>query len=87
LKTLVTDAPLKAVQKSMAKDCVDYHEWVDIGPVKTFPGEPFREADPRKVRYDAHKCDNYPGKLEKTSALGVCGMCLYICPYGRKPVV
>jgi hypothetical protein len=23
---------------------------------------------------------------EKTSALGVCGMCLYICPYGRNKI-
>ena len=24
--------------------------------------------------------------MEKTSALGVCGMCLYVCPYGRKKI-
>ncbi|MEX1351237.1 MAG: hypothetical protein AB1Z31_26310 [Desulfobacterales bacterium] len=24
--------------------------------------------------------------MEKTSALRVCGMCLYICPYGRKKI-
>ena len=38
----------------------------------------------REVRYDAHKCDQYLTKLAKSSALGVCGMCLYVCPYGRE---
>ena len=32
------------------------------------------------------KCDKYLSKLEKTSALGVCGMCLYVCPYGRNKI-
>jgi NAD-dependent dihydropyrimidine dehydrogenase PreA subunit len=60
------------------------HECVDICPVKAITGEPFREEDPREIRYSAHKCDKYLSKLKNTSALGVCGMCVYVCPYGRK---
>jgi epoxyqueuosine reductase QueG len=81
--TIITDAPLKAADNPMKERCGDCHECVDICPAKAFTGEPFREEDPREIRYDAHKCDKYPGKLEKTSALGVCGMCLYICPFGK----
>lgn len=82
--TVLTDAPLKAADKPMEQRCGECHECVDICPVKAFTGEPFREEDPRENRYDAFKCDKYLGKLKKTSALGVCGMCLYVCLFGRK---
>lgn len=81
--SVLTDASLKANKKPMKDSCGDCHECVDICPAKAFTGEPFREEDPREIRFNAHKCDKYLSKLEKTSALGVCGMCLYVCPYGR----
>ena len=81
--SVLTDAPLRATNKLMKDGCGDCHECVDICPVKAFTGMPFREEEPRQVRYNAHKCDKYLSKMEKTSALGVCGMCLYVCPYGR----
>ena len=84
--SVLTDASLKPTKKPMKDGCGDCHECVDICPVKAFTGEPFREEDPREIRYNAHKCDNYLTKLEKTSALGVCGMCLYVCPYGRNKI-
>jgi epoxyqueuosine reductase QueG len=82
--TILTDASLKVTGIPMDERCGDCQECVDICPSKAFTGEPFRVKDSREVRFDAHKCDNYLRKLEKTSALGVCGMCLYVCPYGRK---
>jgi len=81
--SVLTDAPLRANKKTMNDGCGDCHECVDICPAKAFTGMPFREEEPREVRYNAHKCDKYLSKLKKTSALGVCGMCLYVCPYGR----
>jgi len=82
--TILTDAPLKVTNIPIEERCGDCHECVDICPVKAFTGEPFREKDLREIRYNAHKCDEYLSKLKQTSALGVCGMCLYVCPYGRK---
>ena len=84
--SVLIDASLKATKKPMKDGCGDCHECVDICPAKAFTGEPFREEDPREIRYNAHKCDKYLSKLEKTSALGVCGMCLYVCPYGRNKI-
>ncbi len=84
--SVLTDASLKATKKPMKDGCGDCQECVDICPTKAFTGEPFREQDSREIRYDAHKCDKYLTKLEKTSALGVCGMCLYVCPYGRNKI-
>ena len=85
--SVLTDAPLNYTKKPMKDGCGECHECVDICPVKAFTGEPFREEDPREIRYNAHKCDTYLSKLEKTSALGVCGMCLYVCPYGKSDVI
>jgi len=84
--SILTDAALKAIKKPMKDGCGECHECVDICPTKAFTGEPFRPEDPREVRYNAHNCDKYLSKLEKTSALGVCGMCLYACPYGKNKI-
>ena len=82
--TILTDAPLNVTSKPMEEGCGDCQECVDICPVKAFTGKQFREEDSREIRYDAQKCNKYLSKLEKTSALGICGMCLYVCPYGSK---
>jgi len=82
--TVLTDAPLTVTGEPMAQRCGDCLECVDICPVGAFTGEPFWEQDPREVRYDAGKCDRYFDALEKKGRLPVCGMCLYVCPYGRE---
>ena len=53
-------------------------------PGKGHHGRAFREDEPREARFDAAACDRYFRGLEKARGIGVCGMCLYICPYGRK---
>ena len=36
----------------------------------------------RDVRFDTEKCHNYQDiRIEKPT--NVCGLCIYICPYGR----
>jgi epoxyqueuosine reductase QueG len=82
--TVLTDAPLKITGKPMEERCGDCQECVEICPSQAFTGELFREEDPREIRFDANKCYNYLNKMKNTSALGSCGMCLYVCPYGRK---
>jgi epoxyqueuosine reductase QueG len=83
--TVLTDAPLKATGAPMAERCGVCTECVDICPVHAFTGEPFRASDPREKRYDAAMCDRYFTEMrEKDEALAVCGLCLYVCPHGRK---
>ena len=68
----------------MAQRCGDCRACVDICPAQAFTGEPFRESDPRSVRFDVHKCKADRAMREKE--LGVhllCGLCLYVCPHGR----
>ena len=82
--TVLTDAPLKATGEPMGERCGACVECVEICPVKAFTGQPFRENESREARYDASRCDRYFARMEEEGAVAVCGLCLYICPYGRQ---
>ncbi len=83
LATVLTDAPLKPTGHAMESRCGDCRECVDVCPVGAFTGRPFLEAEPREARYDARRCEQYHQELERKNGVGVCGMCLYICPFGK----
>ncbi|MBN1695911.1 MAG: hypothetical protein JW881_00235 [Spirochaetales bacterium] len=57
---------------------------MDACPAGAFTGKAFYEGEPREARYDVKKCGEYFDSLRKDGEEGVCGMCLYICPYGKK---
>ena len=82
--TILTDAPLEATGEPMEQRCGQCQECVKICPVSAFTGRPFAEDEPREARYDALKCQEYLKDMERKTGRAVCGMCLYICPYGRK---
>ena len=81
--TILTDAPLRT-GTPMAVKCGDCRACVDACPVKAFTGRDFREDEPREARFDARRCEKYLKGLESSTGFGVCGMCLYICPHGKK---
>ncbi len=81
--SVLTDAPLKA-GTPMETRCGDCRECVDACPVKAFTGRNFVETETREARYDARRCEKYLNGLEKSTGYGVCGMCLYVCPHGKK---
>ena len=83
--TVLTDAPMATTGRAIDERCGDCHECVDICPVRSFTGQPFRAEEPRAARFDASKCDRYFSKMkEKDAETAVCGLCLYTCPYGRQ---
>lgn len=82
--TVLTDAPLTVTGEIMGEQCGTCEQCVEICPVNAFTGEPFRENETRDARFDASKCDRYLTRLEEQDVVGVCGMCLYICPFGKK---
>lgn len=82
--TVLTDAPLNPTGKPMEPRCGKCTECVDICPVHAFTGRPFRDDEPREARFDAKACDGYFKKLEAGSGPVVCGLCLFVCPHGRK---
>jgi len=86
--TVLTDVPLPVTGKPMEERCGSCNECVEICPVNAFTGKSFRATEPREKRFDAGRCDRYfAGMKKKDSELAVCGLCLYVCPYGkqRKP--
>jgi len=80
--TVLTDAPLEVTGEPLSLECGHCTDCVDICPVNAFTGEPFHEDEPREVRYDARKCQEYLG--HDVGEWNVCGLCVYICPHGRK---
>lgn len=82
--SVLTDAPLPAVSGPMEEQCGECQACVDICPVKAYTGAPFLQDEPREVRFDAERCDRYFQEMKKRNEEPVCGLCLYVCPYGRK---
>jgi epoxyqueuosine reductase len=81
--TLLTDAPLRVTGEPMEERCGGCQQCVDICPAQAFSGEPFREQEPRNVRFAARKCREYQNRLAEAMGVSTCGMCLYFCPHGR----
>jgi epoxyqueuosine reductase QueG len=82
--TVLTDAPLEVTGGPTEERCGDCRECVDICPPRAFSGRPFREDEPREVRFAAHACDSYFREMEANGKIAVCGLCLFVCPHGRK---
>ncbi len=60
-------------------------ECVKICPVKAIKGNNFNIEDDREIRFDFKKCHDYFEDMKKdTTRKPICGLCLYICPYGNK---
>jgi epoxyqueuosine reductase QueG len=68
----------------MEERCGKCTECVDICPPHAFTGEPYRTGEPRDVRFAAHKCEVYFGEIRREAGHDVCGLCLYVCPIGRR---
>ncbi|HPX78507.1 MAG TPA: 4Fe-4S dicluster domain-containing protein [Methanobacterium sp.] len=79
--TVLTDAPVEVTGEPLEVQCGDCTDCVNICPVDAFTGKDFHEDEPREVRYDAQKCQEYLGHGDEWN---VCGLCVYICPYGRE---
>ncbi len=84
--TVLTDAPLAATGEPAEERCGGCQQCVEICPARAFSGQPFRAQEPREVRFDAGRCDrDFAGMKATDPETAVCGLCLYVCPYGRRP--
>lgn len=82
--TVLTDAPLIATGQPVEQRCGSCTQCKEICPVQALVGQPFHESEPREARFDAHRCDRYFDQMRKDGTVAVCGLCLYVCPYGRR---
>lgn len=83
--TVLTNAPLKTTDNPRAQQCGDCVECVNACPVKAIKGRNYAEGEEREERFDFLKCQAYFEALKKSRKYAVCGMCLYVCPCGKKP--
>jgi epoxyqueuosine reductase QueG len=74
--SVLTDAPLEA-GSPLDKPCGHCRACVDACPVKAFTGAEFRPEEGREVRFDVFKCSEYRREHP-------CGLCVSVCPQGRK---
>jgi epoxyqueuosine reductase len=82
--TVLTNAPLESTTSRLKSKCGKCTKCVDICPVHAFTGKPFVEGEPRETRFDARACEKYFDRMEEEGVVQVCGMCLFVCPHGRK---
>lgn len=83
LSTILTDAPLEPGEP-IQNGCGDCEECVNVCPTKAFTGVPFNPSEPRDVRFRAHLCRDYTQRRARLLGEGMCGLCVYICPYGAR---
>ena len=82
--SVLTDAPLEPTGRPMEPRCGTCTACIGICPVRAFTGRPFSPDEPREARFDAAACDRYFRELEGSGHPPVCGLCLWVCPHGRK---
>lgn len=81
--SVLTNAHLEPTGTIMESRCKKCQKCVDICPAKAFTNRNFDAREPRSLRYNAEKCQAYFHNLEKESKINVCGLCVYICPFGK----
>lgn len=81
--SVLTDAPLPT-GTPLGDACGFCRSCVDACPIKAFTGRAFRENEPREERYNALACQEYLKELGDRKERAVCGMCVAVCPHGRK---
>jgi epoxyqueuosine reductase QueG len=83
LATVLTHAALEA-GTPLSDRCGDCRECVEVCPVRAFTGVRFDPSEPSDVRFRAHLCKDYSQRRERFLGEGLCGLCVYICPYGQR---
>jgi epoxyqueuosine reductase len=82
--TVLTDASLEA-GNPISDQCGDCQRCVEACPPQAFTGRPFDPGEPREARFDVRRCQEYRIHLrDEVSGVRTCGMCVYVCPHGRK---
>ncbi len=82
--TVLTDAPLAPTGGPSEPRCGECRACVDACPARAFTGRLFAPGEPREARFDAAACDRHIRALEDAGEPAVCGLCVAVCPWGRR---
>ena len=84
--TVLTDALLES-SNPIPNQCGECQKCVEACPPKAFTGRPFDPSEPRETRFNVQRCIDYRIYLKnKVTGVRVCGMCIHVCPVGRKEI-
>lgn len=82
--TVLTDAPFEENKKIIETQCGNCDQCVKFCPANAIKGRNYFDHEPRDLRFDVSKCEEYYNELERLHKLQICGMCIYACPYSKK---
>jgi len=83
LATILTDAHL-VTGEPIEKDCGNCTACRDICPAQAILGVNWSENQDLKERLNPEACDRYLNEMRHTLGKRICGLCLAVCPWGRK---
>jgi len=84
LATILTDAPLQAgtpIEHSLCGDCGMCMEFC---PSDAITGEEWSRNEPFPELINPDRCASHKKKIKALRGKPNCGLCIAICPYGRK---
>ena len=82
--TVLTDAMLTVTGEPLEQQCGDCQECVDMCPAAAFTGRAFDASEPRSARFAVQACDEYQSQMRDVLGVSVCGLCVYVCPHGKR---
>ena len=82
--SVLTDAEVDVTGPPIRERCGKCEKCVDICPPHAFTGRTFITTEPRAMRFDVGKCRTYQDETKESMGVAICGLCLYICPHGRR---
>jgi epoxyqueuosine reductase QueG len=87
LGTILTDFPFEYSGKVQPFDCGTCKACVTACPAMAITGQDWNAGDNRDVIIDAKACSDFMKKEFQHIGRGVvCGICIKVCPYGKKKV-
>jgi epoxyqueuosine reductase QueG len=85
LATILTDAPLEVdtpVEHSLCGDCGMCRDYC---PSDAITGEEWSRHEPYNELVQSDRCASHKRKIKAVHGKPNCGLCISICPYGRRP--
>lgn len=81
--TILVEDGLEKTGEPIDERCGECVLCKNICPANAIKGVNFDSKNSREARLDAEKCQSYQDvRIEEPT--NVCGLCIYICPYGRE---
>ncbi|MEQ2130071.1 4Fe-4S double cluster binding domain-containing protein [Caldanaerobacter subterraneus KAk] len=84
LGTVLTNMPLRTGTPITQSRCGSCRICVDACPAMALYGTLWKEGIPREVIVDAKACSEYMKNFKHIGRGHVCGICMEVCPYGKR---